>query len=61
MNPSDAIGLKNVALFHKNAKEEKGKYDFIVSRAVMITRAALSTCGRAKAISYQVTTSRQNL
>ena len=30
-----AIGLENVTLLHENAKEEKGKYDFIVSRAVM--------------------------
>ena len=30
-----AIGLDNVTLLHENAKEEKGKYDFIVSRAVM--------------------------
>lgn len=29
------IGLDNVTLLHENAKEEKGKYDFIVSRAVM--------------------------
>lgn len=32
---ADAIGLKNVTLFHENAKDEKGKYDFVVSRAVM--------------------------
>lgn len=29
------IGLTNVEIVHENAKEEKGKYDFIVSRAVM--------------------------
>lgn len=30
-----ALELKNVTAFHRNAKEEKGKYDFVVSRAVM--------------------------
>lgn len=30
-----AVGLKNVELAHINLKEERGKYDFIVSRAVM--------------------------
>ena len=30
-----AIGLKNVRLFHKPIQEEKEKYDFVVSRAVM--------------------------
>lgn len=30
-----AIGLKNCTCEHKNVIEEKGKYDFIVSRAVM--------------------------
>lgn len=29
------LGLENVTLTHENAKEERGKYDFIVSRAVM--------------------------
>lgn len=32
---AEAIGLKNVVCEHKNVIEEKGKYDFIVSRAVM--------------------------
>lgn len=32
---SNAIGLKNINLFHKRVQEEKGKYDFVVSRAVM--------------------------
>lgn len=32
---SNAIGLKNIDLFHKRVQEEKGKYDFVVSRAVM--------------------------
>ena len=31
----DAIGLKNCAPTHLRGEEEKGKYDFIVSRAVM--------------------------
>lgn len=32
---SDAIGLKNVDACHIRGEEEKGQYDFIVSRAVM--------------------------
>lgn len=32
---SDAIGLKNCHPVHLRGEEEKGKYDFIVSRAVM--------------------------
>ena len=32
---ADSVGLKNVVLLHENAMDEKGKYDFIVSRAVM--------------------------
>lgn len=32
---SNAIGLKNVEAAHLRGEEEKGKYDFIVSRAVM--------------------------
>lgn len=31
----NAIGLKNVEAVHLRGEEEKGKYDFIVSRAVM--------------------------
>ena len=31
----DAIGLKNCAPTHLRGEDEKGKYDFIVSRAVM--------------------------
>ena len=34
---AEAIGLKNIELKHKNGKEEKGKFDFCVSRAVMDT------------------------
>ena len=30
-----AIGLKNIELKHLRAQDEKGKYDFVVSRAVM--------------------------
>lgn len=30
-----AIGLKNVQIEHRNVMEEKAKYDFVVSRAVM--------------------------
>ena len=32
---ANAIGLKNVELQHLRGEEEKGKYDFVVSRAVM--------------------------
>ncbi|MDO5074716.1 MAG: 16S rRNA (guanine(527)-N(7))-methyltransferase RsmG [Bacteroidales bacterium] len=32
---AEAIGLENVTCSHKNVMEEKGKYDFVVSRAVM--------------------------
>lgn len=34
-NIAAAIGLKNCTFEHKRAQEEKGVYDFIVSRAVM--------------------------
>lgn len=32
---STAIGLKNIQLKHERVQEEKNKYDFVVSRAVM--------------------------
>ncbi len=32
---ANAIGLKNIDLKHLRVQEEKGKYDFVVSRAVM--------------------------
>lgn len=32
---SNAIGLENISFRHCRAQEEKGKFDFIVSRAVM--------------------------
>jgi 16S rRNA (guanine527-N7)-methyltransferase len=32
---SDAIGLKNIELKHLRIQDEKAKYDFVVSRAVM--------------------------
>ena len=32
---ANSIGLKNVTCCHKRAEEEKGKFDFVVSRAVM--------------------------
>lgn len=32
---SNAIGLKNIQFRHCRAEEEKGKFDFVVSRAVM--------------------------
>jgi 16S rRNA (guanine527-N7)-methyltransferase len=35
MEVSGAIGLKNIQFRHCRAEEEKGKFDFVVSRAVM--------------------------
>ena len=32
---AQAIGLKNVVAEHSRGEEEKGKYDFVISRAVM--------------------------
>ncbi|MCD7710590.1 MAG: 16S rRNA (guanine(527)-N(7))-methyltransferase RsmG [Porphyromonadaceae bacterium] len=32
---AQAIGLRNVTFAHRSLEEEKGRYDFIVSRAVM--------------------------
>lgn len=32
---SKAIGLKNVDFAHRNAIDEKGKYDYVITRAVM--------------------------
>ena len=32
---ANAIGLKNITLKHLRVQEEKGKFDFVVSRAVM--------------------------
>ena len=32
---ADSIGLENVLTMHQRGEEEKGKFDFIVSRAVM--------------------------
>ena len=32
---ANSIGLKNVTFLHARAEEEKGKFDFVVSRAVM--------------------------
>ena len=32
---ANAIGMKNVVVEHRNVIEEKNKYDFVVSRAVM--------------------------
>ena len=34
---AEAIGLKNVEAIHRNVVEEKRKFDFVVSRAVMDT------------------------
>lgn len=34
---AEAIGLENVTALHRNVMEEKSKFDFVVSRAVMDT------------------------
>lgn len=34
-NIAESIGLKNVTAKHLRVQEEKGKYDFVISRAVM--------------------------
>jgi 16S rRNA (guanine527-N7)-methyltransferase len=39
-----AIGLKNVVAEHLRGEEEKGKYDFIVSRAVMPIPDLMKIC-----------------
>ena len=51
---SESIGLKNVSLAHRNAIEEKGKYDFIVSRAVM------NLSELAKLVSKNISKKQQN-
>ena len=50
---AQAIGLKNVEAVHLRGEEEKGKFDFVVSRAVMplpdlvkIVRKNISTSQR---------------
>lgn len=39
---ANSIGLQNISLFHKNVKEEKQKFDFVVSRAVMEASSLLA-------------------
>lgn len=39
-----AIGLKNVTLKHQRIQEEKNKYDFVVSRAVMPLNELVKLC-----------------
>jgi 16S rRNA (guanine527-N7)-methyltransferase len=39
-----AIGLKNVVAEHLRGEDEKGKYDFIVSRAVMPIPDLMKIC-----------------
>lgn len=41
-----AIGLNNVTISHKNVKEEKGKYHYIISRAVMVAPELLKLVGK---------------
>lgn len=39
---ADRLGLKNVTVIRKRAEEEKDKYDFVVSRAVMKLNAFIA-------------------
>ncbi len=48
---AESIGLTNVTAVQRNVKEEKGKYDFVVSRAVMNARQL--TCLVQKNIARQ--------
>lgn len=41
---SNAIDLKNIELFHRRVQEEKGKYDFVISRAVMPLGDLIKLC-----------------
>ena len=41
---ANAIGLKNVTFRHCRAEEEKAKFDFVVSRAVMPLADLLKIC-----------------
>ncbi|MDR0995124.1 MAG: 16S rRNA (guanine(527)-N(7))-methyltransferase RsmG [Tannerella sp.] len=47
---AEAIGLKNTSFFNGRAEEEKGKFDFVVSRAVLpladLVRLARKNIGR---------------
>lgn len=41
---ADSIGLKNTSFRHARAEEEKQKFDFVVSRAVMPLADLVKTC-----------------
>ena len=41
---SQAIGLQNCTPLHRRGEEEKGKYDFVVSRAVMSLPDLVNIC-----------------
>ncbi len=41
---SNAIGLKNIELKHLRIQEEKEKFDFVVSRAVMLLEDLVKLC-----------------
>jgi 16S rRNA (guanine527-N7)-methyltransferase len=41
---AEAIGLQNVSFLHGRAEEEKGKFDFVVSRAVMPLADLVKVC-----------------
>ncbi|EHG21263.1 16S rRNA (guanine(527)-N(7))-methyltransferase RsmG [Alloprevotella rava] len=43
---AEAIGLKNVEAIHRNVIEEKRKFDFVVSRAVMNTTDLAKLVGK---------------
>ena len=40
---ADSIGLQNVSFLHGRGEEEKGKFDFVVSRAVMPASSSRNT------------------
>lgn len=44
MEVAEAIGLQNVTFRHCRAEEEKGRFDFVVSRAVMPLADLLKVC-----------------
>ena len=45
---AQAIGLKNVTFLHARAEEEKGLFDFVVSRAVMPLPDLVKICQKKK-------------
>lgn len=46
MNVAESIGLSNVSCKHCRAEEEKGQFDFVVSRAVMPLQELVKICSK---------------